>query len=304
MKRLVLIGWLTSAAVLAQTQPAAPVVAGDDPVAAVIEGREWKKSELEAMVRSMGPNITRNYLADKRTFLQTFALMAKLVKMAETEGMDKQDPHSWRLFYNRMVYLAQARADGQITRQPVLPEDQKKYYDENKSNYSSAKVKVIFVNFNDNPMGGGAAGATKPRTSAEAEKLAAQIVAQARGGKDFSQLAQQYSDDSESKAKGGDFPPIKPSDSALPAEMKSAIFALKAGQVSDPLRQAGGFWIFRMGEFVTPAYDEVKDEVYKAIQEARFREWMDEVRKSAKVEFKDQKYLDEKAPAMQPPGLK
>lgn len=303
MKRLVLIGWMTSAALFAQAQPPTPVVAGDDPVAAVIEGRAWKRSELEAMVRSMGPNITKNYLSDKRTFLQTFALMSKLVKMAETEGMDKQDPHSWRLFYNRLVYLAQARADSQVTRQPVLPEDQKKYYAEHKSDYSSAKVKVIFVNFNDNPMSG-TAGATKPRTSAEAEKLAAQIVAQARGGKDFGQLAQQYSDDSESKAKGGDFPPIKPSDTALPPEMKSSIFALKAGQVSDPVRQAGGFWIFRMGEFVTPTYDEVKDEIYKAIQEARFREWMDNVRKSAQVEFKDQKYLDEKAPAALPPGLK
>lgn len=294
---------MTSAALFAQAQPPTPVVAGDDPVAAVIEGRAWKRSELEAMVRSMGPNITKNYLSDKRTFLQTFALMSKLVKMAETEGMDKQDPHSWRLFYNRLVYLAQARADSQVTRQPVLPEDQKKYYAEHKSDYSSAKVKVIFVNFNDNPMSG-TAGATKPRTSAEAEKLAAQIVAQARGGKDFGQLAQQYSDDSESKAKGGDFPPIKPSDTALPPEMKSSIFALKAGQVSDPVRQAGGFWIFRMGEFVTPTYDEVKDEIYKAIQEARFREWMDNVRKSAQVEFKDQKYLDEKAPAALPPGLK
>jgi parvulin-like peptidyl-prolyl isomerase len=288
---------------MAQTQPAAPVVAGDDPVAAVIEGREWKRSELEAMVRSMGPNITRNYLSDKRTFLQTFALMAKLVKMAEADGMDKQDPHSWRLFYNRMVYLAQARADGQIARQPVLPEDQKKYYEEHKSDYSSAKVKVIFVNFNDSPMSL-PTGAKKPRTSAEAEKLAVAIVAQARGGKDFSQLAQQYSDDSESKAKGGDFPPIKPSDTALPAEMKSSIFALKTGQVSDPVRQAGGFWIFRMSEFATPAYDDVKDEVYKAIQEARFREWMEDVRKNAKVEFKDQKYLDEKEPAAQPPGVK
>ena len=294
---------MMGATVFAQGQPAPPVVAGEDPVAAVIEGKEWKRSELEAMVRSMGPNITRNYLQDKRVFLQTFALMSKLVKMAESDGMDKQDPHSWRLFYNRMVYLAQARADVQITRQPVLPEEQKKYYESNKSNYSSAKVKVIFVNFNDNPMGG-AAGATKPRISAEAEKLSKQIVAQARAGKDFSQLAQQYSDDSESKAKGGDFPPIKPNDTALPPEMKSAIFALKAGQVSDPVRQAGGFWIFQMGEFVTPTYDEVKDEIYKAIQEARFREWMDDVRKNAKVEFKDQKYLDEKDPVMQSPGLK
>lgn len=303
MKRLVLIGWMTTAALFAQAQPAAPVVAGDDPVAAVIEGREWKKSELEAMVRSMGPNITANYLSDKRAFLQTFALMAKLVRMAEAEGMDKQDPHSWRLFYNRMVYLAQARADGQISGKPVMPEDQKKYYDEHKSDYSSAKVKVIFVNFNDNPMSG-AAGVKKPRTSAEAEKLAEQVVAQARGGKDFGELAQQYSDDSESKAKGGDFPPIKPSDSALPPEMKSTIFALKAGQVSAPVRQAGGFWIFRMGEFVNPSYDEVKDEIFKAIQEARFREWMDGVRKSAQVEFKDQKYLDEKGPARLQPGVK
>ena len=33
-------------------------------------------------------------------------------------------------------------------------------------------------------------------------------------------------------------------------------------------------------------------------------EWMDDIRKNAKVEFKDQKYLDEKEPAALPPGAK
>ncbi|MBI5085630.1 MAG: peptidylprolyl isomerase [Acidobacteria bacterium] len=299
MKRLIFPVLACLATLSAQPQP--PVNPSDDPVVAVIEGQPWKKSELERMVRSLGANISRNYYADKRAFLKTYALMTKLANMAQAEGLDKQDPHLYRIAYNRMLYLAQSRADAQNSRFTIMPEDQKKYFGEHQSDYASARVRVIYLTFNDNPMKSDDPKAKRPRTSAEATKLANDIVTQARAGADFTQLVQKHSDDADSKAKNGEFPPIKPNDTTLPAPIKSAIFALKPGQVSDAIRQTGGFWIFRMEEFVTPAYDDVKDEIFKAIQEARFRQWMEQTQKSAGVEFKDDKYLDSKEPANMPP---
>lgn len=298
MNRLILSLCASTVLTLAQTPAApAPAPSAADPVVAVIEGQPWKKSEVERFARSLPPAVQQNFYADKRAFLRTLAVMTKLAKIAESEGLDKQDPHYFRLLYNRNLYLAQVRIEAERSRSPIMPEDQKKYYEEHKSEFSHAKVKVIFLGFNDNPVPSSDPKAKKPMTSAEAEKLAASIASQARAGTDFVELVKKYSQDNDSKAKDGDFPEIKPSDNALPAQIRSAVFALKPGQITDPLRQPGGFWIIKMVDFVTAPYDEVKDQVFNAIQEGRVRQWMDKIQQDAAVEFKDQKYLDDKSPA-------
>lgn len=297
MNRLILS--LCASAALALAQPPAdpaPASSEADPVVAIVDGQPWKRSEVERFAKSLPPAVQRNFYADKRAFLRTFAVMTKLAKMAESEGMDKQDPHVYRLLYNRSLYLAQSRIEAQSSRQTVQPEDQKKYYEEHKSEFSSAKIKVIFLGFNDNPMATSDPKARKPMTSAEAEKLAESISAKARAGADFVALVKQYSQDNDSKAKDGDFPDIKPSDNSLPAQIRAAVFALKPGQVTAPVRQPGGFWVIKMIDFVTAPYDEVKDQIFTAIQEGRVRQWMEKIQQDAPVEYKDQKYLDDKSP--------
>jgi len=60
--------------------PAAP--AADDPVVAVVDGRPWKKSELERLASAFPPPVAQNFYRDKRAFLQTFAVMSKLASLA------------------------------------------------------------------------------------------------------------------------------------------------------------------------------------------------------------------------------
>jgi len=298
MRFLLLLVFAAALPVCAQTSASQPP---EDPVVAVFDGKSWKKSELESMVRALGPNISRSYNSDKRAFIAQFALMLKLASLAEADGLDKQDPHLWRLMYNRALYLAQARADAQGSRSIITVDDQKKYYEEHKDDFSKAKVKVIYLSFNDNPVKSDDSAAKKPRTSAEANALAAEIVSKARSGTDFAVLVEQFSDDAESKAKKGDFPPIKPNDATLPAPVKAAVFGIKPGQVSDPLQQAGGVWVFQLQDFESAPFDEVRDEIFKIIKEDRFKQWMASVQKEVAVEYKDSKYLDEK-PAPASPG--
>jgi peptidyl-prolyl cis-trans isomerase C len=294
-------GVLFAQAPPAEPKPAAPAEAApslkDDAVVVVIEGKEWKRSDLEMFIRAMrDTSIPQQYYSDKRGFLRIFARMVSLANQAEKQGMDKVDPHRWRLLYNRDLYLAQIFLAAKQNTIQVLPDEQKAYYEAHKKDYSKAKVKVIYLAFNDTPLASSDPKAKKPKTSAEAEKLANQVIQLARGGADFAQLVQKYSDDADSKAKNGDFPVIQPGDNSLPTQIKSAVFALKPGQVSDAVRQTGGFWIFRLEEFVTSSFDEVRDDIYLTIQRERFQQWMDGMQKSLDVQFKDDKYLDYKSP--------
>ncbi|GIU74423.1 MAG: chaperone SurA [Bryobacteraceae bacterium] len=269
-------------------QPPAPE---DDPVVVVMEGKPWRRKELEEMIRRLPPPVSQNFFLDKRNFLLQYALVSRLAKMAEEAGVANEEPHKTRLEYQRNTYLAQAEIERAANRIQITPDEQRKYFEAHKDQFARAQVKVIYLSFNDNPPAAKDAKAKRPRTSAEAEKLARDIVGKARAGADFSELARQYSDDEETKAKGGDYRPLKPADTSLPPEIRTAIFSLKPGQVSDPVRQTGGFWVFQLTKYDVPAFAEVQNEVFEAMREARFREWIEGVQKTLQVEFRDESYL-------------
>jgi hypothetical protein len=280
---------LVSAA--AQAPPAA-----DDPVVVVLDGKEWRRNELESMIRALPPDVARNFYANKEGFLKQFGLVTRLAEMAEQEGIPSKEPHKTRLAYQRMVYLAQAQTELGAMKIFVKPEEQEKYFAEHKDEFARAHVKVIYLSFNDNPLPSQDPKAKRPRTSAEAEKLARDLVAKARGGADFAELARKYSDDEETRAKGGDYTPLKPADTSLPPQIRTAVFSLRPGQVSDPVRQTGGFWIFRLTEYVTPSLDDVRNEVYEAVREAKFREWIEGIQNSVQLEVRDPQYLQNGSP--------
>lgn len=285
--------WLSAAvfSASAQTPPAE-----DDPVVVVLDGKEWRKKELEEMIRALPPEVARNFFANKEAFLKQYALVTRLARMAEEEGVPAKEPHRTRLAYNRMVYLAQAATDVRAMKITVKPEEQENYFAAHKDEFARAQVKVIYISFNDNPLPSSDPKAKKPRTSAEAEKLARDLTAKARAGADFSELARQFSDDEETRAKGGDYKPLRPNDTTLPPQIRTAVFSLRPGQVSDPVRQTGGFWIFRLQEFVTPSLEEVRNEVYLAVREAKFREWIEGVQKSVQLEVRDPGYMGTGSP--------
>lgn len=270
---------------------AQPPAASDDPVVVVIDGKPWRRTELESMIHRLPPNVGQNFFVDKRTFLLQYALVQRLAEMAEKAGIPEEEPHKTRLAYQRAVYLAQAEMDQAAMRIQVKPEEQQQYYEEHKQDFANARVRVIYVSFNDNPPPSKDPKAKRPRTSAEAEKLARELAAKARAGADFAALARQFSEDEETKDKGGEFRPVKPNDTNLPPEIRTVIFALKPGQVSDPVRQTGGFWIFRLDDYVVPPFADVQSEVYEALREARFREWIEGVQKSLRIEYRDESYL-------------
>lgn len=286
MKKTLILLVFAGVAAFAQQAPAA----GEKPGTVVrINGRDFSKTELESMVRAVGGNVMANFYADKRSFMEQLALTLRLEQLAEERGMPDEEPYKSRLAYNRTMLLATAIMSENQREAKIMPEEQQKYYAEHKSDFQQAKTKIIYLPF------GGAPG-SKTKTEDEARALAEDVVKQARGGAAFVDLVKKYSEDPDSKQNDGDFPAFKPTDETLPAPVKTAVFGLKAGQVSDAIRQPNGYYIFRLESFILPDYDSIKDEIFLAIQKERFDKWMDGVRKSLKVEVKDEEYMKLRGP--------
>ena len=98
------------------------------------------------------------------------------------------------------------------------------------------------------------------------------------------------SDDPTSASKDGDFGVIKQSD-GIPDEIKGTIFALKQGEVSKPVRQPNGFYLFKVTALEVEPYDKVKDDLFKELQQEAFKKWFDSMDAKKKVEFDDEAYF-------------
>lgn len=97
---------------------------------------------------------------------------------------------------------------------------------------------------------------------AEIKKKAEDVLAQAKKGANFEDLAKKYSDDPGSKAKGGDLGWILQGQTV--PEFEKAAFSLPKGSISDLIRTQYGFHIIKILDKETAhtkPFDEVKDSI-------------------------------------------
>jgi hypothetical protein len=87
----------------------------------------------------------------------------------------------------------------------------------------------------------GAMRSQATRSKEEAQKLAEQVASQAKAGKDFAELAKQFSDDKGSAQKGGSlgrFPARR-----MVKQFSEAVSALKPGEISGAVESPFGFHV-------------------------------------------------------------
>ncbi|EIT68803.1 MULTISPECIES: SurA N-terminal domain-containing protein [Hydrocarboniphaga] len=105
------------------------------------------------------------------------------------------------------------------------------------------KARHILVNF----------GADKSEAKKKIEKFAEQI----KGGADFATLAKENSDDTGSKAAGGDLGWVRRG--VMVGKFEEALFGLKQGQVSDPVETEFGWHLIQLEELKAPAIRPFED---------------------------------------------
>lgn len=254
----------------------------DSDVVAIVDGRSLTLGEIRAFLSAMPPQNRGTALQDPAGFLRQYALMGKLTEIAESNNLANESPYKEQLEYQRRVLLSTAGVNLLSQRIGVSDAEMRSYYEAHKPDFAEVKVKVIYVPFlNKAPQQG------EKRTSmTESEALAhaQKIVADIKGGADFVEMVKQHSKDEGSRAKDGDFATLKMADN-IPQGVKEVVFALEVGEVSDPVRQPNGFYIFRAEEKKLPEYETVAPTLNSKVHDEKFRRRMDELRDS--IEVKD-----------------
>ena len=124
----------------------------------------------------------------------------------------------------------------QLASQVVPTEDElKKLYEDNRANYvqeEQRRTSHIVIPVNGNDDGG-------------AKKQAEAVLAEARSGKDFAELAKKYSKDP-SAAEGGELGFVGRKDFAGP--IGDTLFSMKVGDIAGPVKSQFGYHILKLEE--------------------------------------------------------
>ena len=280
----------------AQAVPDTPATAAPiapDSVVLEVNGKKFTAAEIDKMIAGLPPQIQQNARMQPQMLSQLF-VYKHLAEDAEKAGLDKEEPWKAALEFQRMQTLANAQLTTHSNTIQVSTEDEQEYYKKNSDIFQQAKVRVIYISFNPAPAATGA-DAKKLPTEAEAKTKAEDLRKQILGGADFSKLARDYSDDKTSAAKDGDFGIIK-HNSPYPDDVKKAVFALKAGEVSQPVRQPNGFYLIRVDEMGMQPFDEVNMQIFQEVKQQRFNEWVTGVQTQYKVKVENPAYFTPRAP--------
>jgi parvulin-like peptidyl-prolyl isomerase len=162
-----------------------------------------------------------------------------------------------------------------------------------------ARIKVIVIGFCPVPTAAGtsaaeiekaardavaAAGCKNGHTEEQAHELATSLVGRIRGGVDFLKLVAQYSEDPDSKATEGDFGLVT-RENSFTQEIKDATFALRDGDVSNPIRSGNFFYIVKIKEKSVQPLTSVRESIVQELKQKHFTDYMNELHQKFKPEI-------------------
>ena len=129
------------------------------------------------------------------------------------------------------------------------------YYSANENDYSERKVHVAHILLRTNKKMGD--------TEKKAKSTSAQAAhSQLKTGKDFADVAKNYSEDAISAKKGGDLGWLK--EGSIDKRFSDTVFALKPGDTSEPFETSFGYHIVKLIEgpmVVKRPFDSVKGDI-------------------------------------------
>lgn len=204
--------------------------------------------------------------ADVKGFLEEAKSTEGIGEFLKEKGI--ADETLTRFYYNqhyRNIYFEEVKA-GMST----LEEDAKAFYEENKDSFQVDEV-------------------TASHILVKEEALAKDILGKLKNGEKFEDLAKQYGTDG-TKDSGGSLGTFGRGE--MVSEFEEAAFALKAGEISEPVKTEFGYHIIKVTDKNqgTKTYDEVKDSIISNLVSQEAEKKSKGLRDSIKVEYLTDEY--------------
>ena len=251
-------------------------------VVATIDGRPITVAELQDRLNKQSPYVRARYtsLEQKKEFLDNYVRFESMAAEAQKRGYDK-DAEVVRTMKQVMIQrFVREEFENRFKPDDIADEDAKKSYDEHVADYNKPEeVRVSAIIVKDK---------AKAQKAASEAKLPANV-----DNKAFRDLVTKYSEDEETKTRGGDLRFFAADSKTLPAEVVKAAFELKnQGEVSPPVQTPSGYYVLKQTgsrKAISKSFDDVKQQIKnKLLRDKKQKAMQDfevELKNKAKVEI-------------------
>jgi peptidyl-prolyl cis-trans isomerase C len=263
---------VTAGLLAACTKPAgdaakpAATAAAKPAAVATVNGQAIASDAFNVFVQAVtGKPIAEASAEQKTQLLDQLISMTLAAQAAEKAGLQNGEEVKARLSLVKTQLLAEAATEKYMKSHPVSETEVKAEYDTQVAQMPvEYKASHILVD-------------TKEKAEA--------IIKQLEGGADFAKLAAQDSKDPSGK-NGGDLGWFNPQSMVKP--FADAVAALKKGETTkQPVQTQYGWHVIRLEDTRTPtvpAFEDVKQQVEQLAQRKKLQAYLDELRKTAKIQ--------------------
>lgn len=244
---------------------------------AIVNGKPITESEFEFRWSELSETARARYNSEggKRKFLDELIARELLLQEARKRGLDQSPEFRERLERVKERLMLEELMKEAVKVKVELSDDEVEAYYASRADAlpdaEGIRVAQIVV-----------------PTLAEARYLKKQL----ENGADFAKLAQRFSTDQATKAKGGDLGVYRKGSGS--PEFEAALLALKPGMVSGAIKTDSGVFLVKMisrtpvdPQTLQAARDRLRREVYAEKQRKRFEEFIAELKTTANIRIAD-----------------
>jgi len=247
---------------------AAPGAAEPVESVATVNGKAITKSEFDLYVSNVGQQAGREIPAEQRgELLEQYIGMKLAAAEAEKAGVAKEKRVEDQLALARLNVVVDAGLQKWLEAHPVADSELKPEYD--------AQIAAMPREYHARHI------LVEDKDKADA------IIKELKGGADFAKLAEAKSKDSSNKS-GGDLGWFTLDTMVKP--FADAVVKLEPGKMTDePVHSQFGWHVIKLEESRAPnapEFESVKDRVKMLVQRKKLQGYLDDLRKTAKVEKK------------------
>ena len=218
-----------------------------------------------------------------------------LSSMEELEEEAKKQGIQWEDFKQNMrnQIVTQAVIGREVGSHIQMSKDEtQKFYDEHKQELEQPEQvvlsEILIAPINPGKEGEKAATDPSPEQLAAAEKNANDILADLKKGAKFDEEARKYSD-GPTAAQGGQLGVFRRG--TLAKELEDKTFALKTGEITDPIRTRQGWVILKVDQHVQAGIPPLKD-VEPNVQEAIYLQKLQPALRTYLTKLREDAFID------------
>jgi hypothetical protein len=246
------------------------------------------RAQFEKLIGTLNPDMPKN---SQQMLAEQYAKAMVLQRLAERQGIPETQHFKDMMDYMRTQILAsEVVTQAKDKAKPTAAEVQD-YYTKHQQDYEQAALKRLFIPKSRPSLKETAKQPSEAELKLEADKMRTRAAT----GEDFDKLQKEIYDNTGIKT-----PPPPTSipnwrRTAVPPT-QAAIFDLKPGEVSQPIVQPEGIYIYKLESKKTLPLNDVKADIEQTLQNEKLRNSLESVFNSVKPQLNENYFGTQNAP--------